>query len=200
MDGAELDKLSLSEYVHQMHKLPWEEFMKEAFRKSGTFYVSALYDKAVEFKAKTIVELGVMIGQSTRALLKAAIENGGHLFSIELSNDSLSLVGEALKSSGLDTSFWTAILGDDLEVVKGWTKPIDFLLIDTSHTYSQTLGELEAYSKLIVPQGIIVLHDTYGGGEVQPAINDYMKLHVEWVFEDITPPNDGWGLGLLRRR
>lgn len=199
MDGAELDKLSLSEYIQHIQKLSWEEFIAEAFRKSGTFYVSALYGKAVEAKAKTIVEIGVMIGQSTRALLKAAVENKGHLYSVELSNDSLSLVGEALKSGGMDTSFWTAICGDDLEVAKAWTVPIEFLLIDTSHEYEFTKKELEAYFKFVVQQGIIVLHDSYYP-PVKQAIDDWMKLHGEWMFDDITPVGDGWGLGLLRRK
>jgi len=201
MDATELDKLNGIEYVRCIHRLPWEEFIVESVRKSGTGYVLALYERACESKAKMIMELGAMLGQSTRALLKATVENGGHLYSVELHASNLSLVGEALKSGGLDTSFWTAILGDDLEVAKSWTKLIDFLLIDTSHTYEQTVNELEAYSKLIAPQGIIVLHDTYGvPSPVKNAVDDWMKLHGEWLFEDITPKNDGWGLGLLRRK
>lgn len=196
---SELDKLSLEGYIQHIQKMPWEAFIAEAFRKSGTFYVSALYEKVVEVKAKTIVEIGVMIGQSTRALLKAAIENGGHLYSIELSDGSLSLVGEALKSGGQDTAFWTPIQGDDLEVAKTWTLPIEFLLIDTSHEYECTVKELETYSKFMVQQGMIVMHDSYSP-PVKQAIDDYVKLHGEWLFEDITPKNDGWGLGLLRRR
>lgn len=193
--------MGLPEYIAYIHNLQWTEFIAESVTRSGTGYVLALYNKAVETKAKTIVELGVMIGQSTRALLKAAIENSGHLYSVETNGDSLLLVGEALKSGGLDTSFWTAVHGDDLEVAKAWTIPIEFLLIDTSHTYEQTLNELETYSKFIVQNGIIVLHDIYGEPHpVKMAIDDYIKLHGEWVFEDITPHNDGWGLGLLRRR
>jgi len=202
MDGAELDKLSLPEYIRYIHGLPWEEFITEAFRKSGTFYVSTLYEKALEIKAKAIVELGMMIGQSTHALLKVAMENGGHLYSIETNRDSLPLVGEALKSGGLDTSFWTAIHGDDLEVVKTWVKPIDLLFVDTLHTYEQTLNELKAYSKFIVEHGIIILHDTYVEPSrlVKKAIDDWMNLNRDWTYEDITPHNDGWGLGLLKRR
>lgn len=199
MDGPELDKLSLAEYIHYIHKLPWDDFVAEAFRKSGTFYVPALYEKAIETKAKTIVELGAMIGQSTRALLRAAIENQGHLYSIELGEVTLPIIGEAMKSGGLDTSFWTAIRGDDLEVAKGWTKPIDFLLIDTSHVYEPTVEELGSYSKLVAQWGVIVLHDSYYP-PVSQAIVDWMKANAEWDFEDITPHNDGWGLGLLRRK
>lgn len=196
---AELDKLSLQEYIQHIHKLSWENFVAESVRKSVTYYVTALYEKAVEAKAKNIVELGVYIGQSTRALLKASIENKGRLCSIESNGETISWVAEALKSSGLDTSFYTTMWGDDLEVVKKWTEPIEFLFIDTSHEYEHTLKELEAYSKFITPQGIIVLHDTYHP-PVKHAIDDWMKSHGEWMLEDITPQNDGWGLGLVRRK
>ena len=206
MDWRELDKLSGAEYIRQIHKLPWEEFIAESVRKNATGYVLALYEKALETKAKTIVELGVMFGESTRSLLKAATENDGHLYSVELTSN-IFLIGEILKSEGADMPSWTPICGDDLEVAKQWTVHMDFLFIDTSHTCEQTFKELEAYAKFVVPQGIIVMHDTYMVGTigtcsrwVKDAINDFMKLHSEWVFEDITPPNDGWGLGLLRRK
>lgn len=146
---SELDKLSLQEYIRHIHKLSWEKFKAEAFRKSGTYYVSALYERAVEAKAKTIVELGVYVGQSTHALLKAATVNKGRLISVESNGQTLSWVAEALKSAGLNISLLTTIWGNDLEVAKKWTTPIDFLFIDTSHEYEQTMKELEAYSKFM---------------------------------------------------
>lgn len=196
---AELDKLGLQEYIRRIHKLPWEDFVKEAWRKSGTYYVQALYEKAVDSKAKTIMELGVFIGQSTRALLKAAVETSGHLYSVEANGETLAWVAEALELESLNTSFFTPIHGDELEVAGRWTELIDFLLIDTDHTYKQTVSELETYSKLISMKGIIVLHDTNIPEERQ-AINDWLKNNEQWIFKDITPTNDGWGLGLLRRK
>ena len=207
MGEVDVKELGVPEYIKYIHSLPWLKFAEASFKRQGTGYVLVLHEKAVEVKAKTILELGVMTGESTRALLKAATENGGHLYSVELGDSNLSQVNEALKNGGFeDTSLWTFTCGDDLDVAKHWTKPVDFLFIDTSHTYEHTMSELEAYSKFVVQQGVIVMHDTYMNESmpelypVKRAINDWMKLHGEWVFEDITPPNDGWGLGLLRRK
>ena len=178
----------------------------ESVRITGSGYVLALYERAVEAKAKVIVELGTQIGHSTRALLKATIENNGHMHSVELNANSLALVGEAMKSGGADTSFWTAVPGDDLEVAKQWTIHMDLLFLDTSHTYENTVKELESYSKFVVPQGIIIMHDTYMDRSVpeqypvRRAVEDWLKNNGEWEFLDITTPGDGWGLGLLRRR
>ena len=199
-------EMSFTEYVSYIHQLSWEEFVTESVRITGSGYTLELYKRAVEAKAKDIVELGTQVGHSTRALLKAAIENGGHLHSVELNPNTLSLVGESMKSGGADTSFWTAIPGDDLEVVKQWTIYMDFLFIDTSHTYENTLKELEAYSKFVVPRGVIVMHDTHIDRSVpeqypvRRAVEDWMKNNEEWEFQDITTPRDGWGLGLLRRK
>lgn len=190
------------EYIRAIHKLSWEEFVAEVLLGEGTGYVSELYKRAVESGAKTILELGVLQGESTRALLKAATENKGHLYSVELGCPSLQRTGEALQAGGADLSFWTPICGDDLEVAKQWAIPIDFLFIDTSHTYEHTLRELEAYSKFVVQEGIIVLHDIKPESKapVKLAIDSWLKLHNEWVFEDISPPKDWCGLGLLKRK
>ena len=199
-------EMSFIEYVPYIHRLSWEEFIPESVRITGSGYVLELYRRAVESKAKVIVELGTQVGHSTRALLKAAVENGGHLTSVELNPNTLSLVGESMRFGGADTSFWTAVPGDDLEVVKQWTIHMDLLFLDTSHTYENTLKELEAYSKFVVPRGIIVLHDTWIDRTVpeqypvRRAIEDWMKNNEEWEFLDITTPGDGWGLGLLRRK
>ena len=199
-------ELSFTDYVHYIHGLPWEEFVAESVRVTGSGYVLELYKRAIEAKAKVVVELGTQIGQSTRALLKATIENGGHMHSIELNPNTLFGVGKAMKAAGVDMSFWTAMPGDDLEVAKTWTIHIDLLFIDTSHTYENTLKELEVYSKFVVPHGIIIMHDTWIDRTapeqypVRRAVEDWLKNNEEWEFLDITTPGDGWGLGLLRRR
>jgi len=199
-------EISFPEYVHYIHGLSWEEFVTESVRVTGSGYVLELYKRASEAKAKVVVELGTQIGQSTRALLKATIENGGHMHSVELNPNTLSGVGEAMKSAGVDMSFWTAVPGDDLEIVKKWVINMDLLFIDTSHTYENTLKELDAYSGFVLPKGIIVMHDTHIDRTVSEqypvrrAVEDWLRNNGEWEFLDITTPGDGWGLGLLRRK
>jgi predicted O-methyltransferase YrrM len=50
--------------------------------------------------------------------------------------------------------------GNDLDVVKTWNKPIDFLFIDTSHTYEQTTLEIQRWFPLVRKGGQIAMHDT----------------------------------------
>lgn len=164
-------------------------------------YQEILFEKAVGIKAKTIVELGVGEGYSTLALLKATIENNGHLTSVDIGP---SLPGhERVAKSGLNQSYWTFILRNDLDFVDEWRGQIDLLFIDTSHTRIQTFKELMVYTPLMAPNGIILLHDTLPQKEetdVQGAIGDFIKIHPEWRFEELLPEDKGGcGLGLLKR-
>ena len=154
-----------------------------------------LYDFTVQIpvKEKVVVELGVRYGTSTVALLAAVNDSGGHLYSVDISDCSHVLREEPN---------WTFILGDDMEVVKGWNMPIDHLFIDTSHTFEHTLAELREWGKWVKIGGIITLHDLYvyateGKQEVQDAIEQYMKETPEKY--DFKVFEKSYGLGLLKR-
>lgn len=157
-----------------------------------------LYDFTVQIpvKEKVVVELGVREGISTAALLAAVNDSGGHLYSVDI-----DACPEARKLHGGEPN-WIFIRGDDMEVVKGWNKPIDHLFIDTRHTFDHTLNELREWGKWVKLGGIITLHDLYvyeasGRSEVLDAIEQYMKENQGKyrlkAFEG------SYGLGLLRR-
>lgn len=122
-------------------------------------YLLSLYWASMQMNAKTIVELGA--GQSTYALLVAAIETDGILYSIDVDEEYKAPLRnypqgkEFLKHKSL-----IQIAGDDIEVVETWDKEIDFLLIDTSHLYDHTKRELETWPDFVRPGGIIAMHDT----------------------------------------
>jgi predicted O-methyltransferase YrrM len=158
-----------------------------------------LYSLTVKLpKEKVVVELGVRWGDSTTALLAAVNDSGGHLYSVDLLPPS---GGAAVY---LDTEpNWTFILGDDMEVVKNWNKPIDHLFIDTTHRFEHTLSELREWGKWVKVEGIITLHDLYAyvdnevPTEVIPAIEKFMEENPQkYIFTAF--PNS-YGLGLLKR-
>ena len=150
-----------------------------------------LYDLTVKLPSgKIIVELGVRWGNSTLALLAAVNDSGGHLYSV----DVLPASGGA--SDYLAEPNWTFILGDDLNVVKTWDKPIDHLFIDTTHMFEQTLSELREWGRWVKPEGIITLHDTTNI-EVMQAINKFMEESPNKY--DLTTFTESYGLSLLRR-
>jgi len=138
---------------------------------------------------KSVLELGVRWGTSTTALLLAVKKTGGHLTSIDISE----CIGaqEMIKKLKL-SRYWTFIHSNDLDVE--WNKQIDMLFIDTSHTYSQTLAELEKYSPYVT--GVIYLHDTVEE-PCRSAIESFVKSNPVWKYEEL---GGQYGLGKLTMR
>lgn len=124
----------------------------------------------IELKLKRILELGTRTGESTIAFLEAAKLIDGVVTSIDVDPclDAKKLVSKI----GL-SDFWNFIQNDDLQI--DWKEPIDHLFIDTSHTYDQTLAELQKFVKYVRPGGIVSLHDIISHPEVLSAIQEYIK-------------------------
>jgi len=143
-----------------------------------------------EMKAKTILELGVYQGNSTRAFLKSAEESGAIVVSIDW-NETHHVS---------DSPNWIFIKANDGQLpIKG---KFDILFIDTSHNYLETLFELEKYSPMVKNPGVIILHDTVSSLNrplqgVYGAIQEFLKKHPkQWSFENRENCN---GLGILKR-
>lgn len=177
--------------------ITYDDVLRKASESSDIgAHLVRLYNFTVKIpvKEKVIVELGVRYGYSTTALLAAVNDSGGHLYSVDI--NACPGVQDLYEKE----SNWTFILGDDMEVVKGWSKPIDHLFIDTSHIFDHALNELREWGKWVKREGIITLHDLYCGGEktgVFEAIVQYMKENTgKYSF---TVFENSYGLGLLRR-
>lgn len=115
-----------------------------------------LHTAAAAYPQVSILELGVRWGTSTAALLAAAEQAGGHLWSVDIATTpELEQVRERWETSG----HWTFIVGNDMDI--DWAGPgWDVLFIDTSHAYDHTLAELRKYVPLVKPGGVVYLHDT----------------------------------------
>ena len=100
-----------------------------------------------------VIELGVRRGDSTSAFLAAAQEQGGEVWSVDITPPVVPVEWQGLP-------FWYPIVGDDLQVSDQLPDDVDIVFIDTSHTYEQTKAELELYAGKVKPGGLIVLHDT----------------------------------------
>jgi len=68
----------------------------------------------IPIKNKVVVELGTRKGNSTRALLAAVNDSGGHLYSVDIGN-----CRQVVGALGRERN-WTFTKGDDMEVVKQW--------------------------------------------------------------------------------
>ena len=141
--------------------------------------------------AQHVIELGTRTGVSTIAWLHGLESTGGRLTSVDI--DEIPPIGEH--------PHWTYIQGDDMDPeIYLELEPAEIVFIDTSHEYAQTVRELALYQHLVVPGGVMVLHDTelpsVGDGHhypVRKAIEEFVAREgYEW--RNIT---GCWGLGVI---
>jgi hypothetical protein len=119
---------------------------------------------------ETILELGVFTGLTTTALMLASPKR---LVSVDISDAYFHIRSEveaAAKTLGVDFEFRMA---DDL-VMDAF--PCDLLFIDTTHTYEQTLAELNRFGPLTRRK--IILHDT--------AMASVFQAVFQWLWENKT--------------
>lgn len=158
--------------------------------------VDLLFWLCVKSGAKNIVDIGV--GHSTTSLVLAAKRNGGRLFSTDIGTQYDLDVKECY-------DIWDRMLGyDSVYVGQSWdvTKKgyIDFLYLDTSHTYENTLKELETWMPHMKLGGWFVLHDVNSCmSTVFRAIADYI-MKVNDVNLEYHHYPDYYGMGILIRR
>lgn len=142
-----------------------------------------LHDTALSYERPKIIELGVRTGNSTSALLAAAEEGGGHLWSVDI-------IVPPVPVAWLDDEAWTFLHGSDVhpEIVrriKEDTAPgVDVLFIDSSHEYEHTLEELRTYVPMVRPGGVVLMHDTEAT-EQPPFANEGARKIAENVTRAI---------------
>jgi len=155
-------------------------------------HLTTLFMLTVEFNLRRIVELGTREGESTVALLQAAKQINGKVLSIDI--DPCLRAKKLIRKYGLQ-KYWKFIQADDLAVK--WDKPIDHLFIDTTHTFNQTLRELEKYEPLVRLGGIITMHDIGSSQGVLSAITKYMQNRKDLAFYKYLNNN---GLGVIFKK
>lgn len=162
--------------------------------------VYILFSEVINLDAKKVIELGTGGGWSTEAFLLGLEITNGHLWTIDIRPCEATI--ERLKNYGFDFTFWQ---GDSLNFIKTWDKgKVEIVYIDTSHTFEQTLKELNAYAPLVKDEGAILLHDilthnTYQDSYycVYKAVNEWLKSNPEWQLYIYYTP---YGLGKLKRK
>ena len=160
--------------------------------------VQILYDVAVSMPAYRILELGVRTGVSTVALLLAAKQVNGHLWSVDV--DSCVRAVKTVKDNGLD-SYWTFMIGDDRNLLPNFLEnSMDMIFVDTSHQYEHTLMELRLCDRILRKDGVILLHDTVGRDypDVMKAVSVFLREQQEkYVFKEL---GSRYGLGMLTKK
>lgn len=143
-----------------------------------------------------VTEFGVRTGVSSAAFLysKAKVKS----YDIELTGQANALFAKA-KELGKDAEL---IQQDSLTITD--FEPTDMLFLDTFHSYTQVIQELNLYHMHV--KKWIVLHDTELFGEVAQdgtqginhAINEFLNQHSDWELTMTFPNNNG--LKILSRK
>lgn len=155
---------------------------------------------SMTYGLENVLELGVRTGESTVALYSAVSEVNrdlklkATLTSVDIDPTCESVVSNKLKNINTKCE-WNFYAKDSLKFP--WQKPIDFLLIDSSHEEEQTLEELKKYSPFVKSNGTIWLHDTRSTVEVPNAIKRWRSENKNWNYYE-TPTYAG--LGWLTRK
>jgi cephalosporin hydroxylase len=135
-----------------------------------------------------VLELGTRSGVSTAALLAGVERQGGIVVSVDI--DDCSTVARGHQQ-------WAFIQGDStnkatvdavsecMAHMEGHSG-IDFLLIDTFHTYEQSSAELELWNEQILPGGTICMHDTETFPGVRRAAQEFADAHG-WPITFVLP-------------
>lgn len=121
-----------------------------------------------------ILETGRFNGGSV--VVMACANDAVPIFSIDLQpqNDERlkSILNQINVGGNVDL-----IVGDSQKTKYSQIGNIDLLFIDADHSFDGCLNDLVNWYPNLVTGGHLVLHDSYFGSEVQPAVLEFIKRH-----------------------
>lgn len=98
------------------------------------------------------------------------------IYSIDIAPQDDALAQSLLTQFGIGSNL-TIITGDSQHARDPRVKDIDLLFVDGDHSYEGCMNDLENWWPMVVPGGHVVLHDCYGGSDVQRATQDFLAKH-----------------------
>lgn len=139
-------------------------------------------------RAKVVVEFGIRGAVSSWAILDG-LPPDGVLIGVDINADCP--IPERVSTDPR----WTFVVGDSVKV--DLPQRVDWVMIDSEHTYPQTV--LELYRAATLRPEYITLHDylCVTAPEVKPAVDDWLKKNPEYLLEKVYPSD--YGLAVLRR-
>jgi hypothetical protein len=134
-------------------------------------------------KCDSVVEFGVRFGTSSRALIAARPK------SLVSYDTTVEPEAEALFAAGREEGLDCQLIEKssfDIEL-----EPIEFLFIDSDHSYACLKKELELHADKVTR--FIAFHDTVSyGHELMPAIDQFLASHPEWEHLEVYENNNGF--------
>lgn len=162
-------------------------------------YYNLLFSVAMAAGPRNIVELGTGPGISSLAFIRVMQyynrlrSQKGVLHSCDLDpkmQEPLKKFGGIVKLHLMSTDQLAEKWSEKKEV-------IDFLYIDADHSYEQSLKDFNNFSPYVMPNGLILMHDTFPLNEGYEQLHlsgtvyktaQYIKRHYSDEFEIVTVP------------
>lgn len=139
-------------------------------------------------KSKKILEIGCSIGYSAIWMASAAKELGGHVYTMDKSEDRSELARINFENAGLSREI-TLFEGDAMDILKNWKNgPMDFILIDAMK--KQYLDYYKLVFPLLNRSGMIVADDVNKFKEKMKDFLEYVKKDKR-VYSTILNIDDG---------
>ena len=170
--------------------------------------ISPLFQGLIKFnRYKTIVEIGVFRGYSTRYLCEAAQVTGGIVYGFDFwgvekftkqKGYSQEAVSSYLKKCKIK-NFKLIQIDTKMEAFKQIIKEkcpvIDFAFIDGWHSYEGIKNDFDVVYPLLAETGMIAFHDTLKVDGCREFIMDLRTIYYDGAFDIIDLP---WGNGERR--
>lgn len=109
---------------------------------------------------RRLVEVGVAEGGSA-LLLRSMMAKDGELFLVDpyARRPSLQLWVARRVVAGVRRGTVIWLRAYSLEAAANWVGPIDFLHLDADHRYEAVRADWEAWTRHVVPGGLVAMHD-----------------------------------------
>lgn len=142
-------------------------------------------------KAKTVLEVGVFEGETSKHIINA-MPKGGYYCGIDI--EDFRTDKKIFESKGVAIDY---VLGDSKEELKRLKeKHFDVIFVDSAHHLEHILPEFKLVEKLIANTGVIAYHDSIHIPDVVKLM-DYAK-HYGYNVITLNTTGDR-GLSLLRK-
>ena len=147
-------------------------------------HLLTIYSVARGVQAKTIVEIGVRHGMSTMALLAAAQDIGGKVFSVDI--DFCKTAHSRARLFELE-DYWKFFRMPSRDFIAGWTDgPIYLAFIDGDHRLGGVWEDFSGLYPHVKQDGLILLHDTFCTPEVSKREGIDVAAFVTELFNSLT--------------
>lgn len=153
-----------------------------------------LYTIARLLNSRSLVEIGVFRGSTSRFLAGALSDHGGTLHLVDVDRAALATARRSIGDVSRVTVIEHAGLSTSSAVLTAVPSGCDLVYLDANHSEDGVHSELACWIPKVRPGGVVAVHDTIGIRGVCRAVNDYAVIYPALTLAT----GRGCGLSLIR--